>query len=305
MSRLNVVMILLIFIIGAVVGGAVGVAGLLYATGGNAEPSRDVAAVVPTLSLNDPTPTPSDLVRINQNLEALSTQVADLATLSAAQSLQLQVLAESGVVVAQPTIAAPTAEPTVAPPAESIPLERALFRMVSEESEARFKINETLAGNPTEVIGTTSDVAGDIIVNYQNPSLSTIGQIAISARTLRTDNNFRNQSIRGQILESSKDEFEFIYFSPTQILNLVTAPLEVGSTVNFQVVGDLTIKNVTRSVTFDLTLTAVSMDRIEGLATTTVLYSNFGLTVNPPPTVSDVSETVILELTFIATQVVE
>ncbi|HLA45753.1 MAG TPA: YceI family protein, partial [Aggregatilineales bacterium] len=183
--------------------------------------------------------------------------------------------------------------------------ERALFRISSDESEARFRIDEKLMGNPNEVVGITSQVGGDIIVNYQNPSLSQVGTIVINARTIKTDNEFRNQSIRGQILESSKDEYEFINFTPTEILNAPSEPVEVGETVNFQVVGDLQIKDVTRSVTFDIALTAAAVDRIEGLASVTVLYADFGLRINAPPTVSEIGDSVILELDFVASRVEE
>ena len=62
-----------------------GVLGILYGTGGISTPSRDTGEVVATLSLDGPTPTPplaarvaTELVDINAQLEAISTQVANI-----------------------------------------------------------------------------------------------------------------------------------------------------------------------------------------------------------------------------------
>ncbi|MBZ0184511.1 MAG: YceI family protein, partial [Melioribacteraceae bacterium] len=182
---------------------------------------------------------------------------------------------------------------------------RALFRINQDESEARFLIEEVLMGNPTTVVGATRQVAGDIIIDYANPSASTVGQIGVNVRTLKTDNDFRDQSIRGQILESTKTEYEFVTFEPTEVIGLSAEPIEVGSTVEFQVRGNLKIREVTREVIFDLTVTAVSETQIEGLARATVRYADFDISIKAPPSVSNIGEEVTLELDFVALRVEE
>lgn len=262
------------------IGVGVGVAGILWATGGDSEPSREISEVVPTLSLDAPTPTAAvSLNELSAKIDILSTQVA--------------VLSEA---------VAPTPEANSAAPVEG---ERALFRISQEDSEARFLMEEVLMGNPTTVVGATRQVAGDIIIDYSNPSASTIGQIGVNARTLKTDNEFRDQSIRGQILESSKAEYEFITFEPIEVIGLGAEPIAVGSTVEFQVRGNLKIREVTREVIFDLTVTAVSETHIEGLARTTVRYEDFDISIKAPPSVSNIGEEVTLELEFVALRVEE
>ena len=179
--------------------------------------------------------------------------------------------------------------------------EQALFRIDSEQSEVRFRINETLVGEELEVVGTTHDVAGDILIDYQNPAASTVGTLAINARTLRTSNDQRNDSIRSQILETRENEF--IFFYPTALLNVPSEPVSVGETVEFQVQGDLEIKGIKQSVTFAVTLTAVAETEITGLGRATVEYADWDITINPPPSVAGVEDTVILEIEFRATQV--
>ncbi|MFW5748167.1 MAG: YceI family protein [Chloroflexota bacterium] len=177
--------------------------------------------------------------------------------------------------------------------------QRVLFRIDQSESEVRFIIDEVLAGQPTTVVGVTDQVAGDIVVDFVNPGSSQVGTIRINVRTLETDNRFRNDAIRGRILESSRDEFEFSDFVPTELVGLPDT-VAIGDTIEFQIIGDLTIKDVTRSLTFDTTVTVVSEDRIEGNASTTMLYRDFGLTIPDVPGVSDIADEVGLEIDFVA-----
>ncbi len=298
-----------ILVIGAFgVGTVVGAFGLLEFASGDEEPTRDISEVAPTLSLNDPTPTrPVSNEQLSAQLLTQQAVIADLNNQINNLSDQVSILAtgmadSSATLVAIPT-ETPVPEPTDAP--ADVPAERALFRISQDDSEVRFRINEVLAGTPNEVVGRTTQVAGDIIINYQDPSSSTVGTVAINARTLRTDNSQRNDSIRSLILESSKDEYEFIMFEPTELINAPTAPVEIGDTVEFQIRGNLTIKDVTREITFDVTITADAQDQITGFASTQILYTDFGISVNPPPLVAGVEEEVILEIEFVATQVEE
>ena len=82
------------------------------------------------------------------------------------------------------------------------------------ESQATFTLQEDLRGARTTVVGATSEIGGNIMVNLTDPSASSIGTILINARTLETDNSFRNRALRSQILKSAQDAHEFIVFEP-------------------------------------------------------------------------------------------
>lgn len=273
-----------------------GVLGILWATGGNATPSRDAGQVAPTLSLNAE-PTSAGISNA-----ALSTQIAVIDTKLGALSAQVGALTAGGGGQPVATTATP-ASAAATPAAASSGPTRALFRIVPAESQARFKITEMLLGNPNLVVGVTRRVAGDIIVNFAQPSASQVGQFAISARTLKTDNEFRDQSIRGQILASSQDEFEFVTFTPTALTGLADTPVAVGATLTFQIVGDLTIRGVTRPTTFNASVKVASETRLEGLVSADIQYADWGITVEAPPTVADVGDITTLELEFVATRV--
>jgi len=182
--------------------------------------------------------------------------------------------------------------------AEAAPV-RAIFRIAQEESEARFNIDETLAGERITVVGSTNEVAGDVLIDFDTPAQSQVGTIRINARTLRTDNESRNRAIRSSVLQSARDEYEFIEFVPTAVSGLPES-VAVGDTVTFEITGDLTVRGTTQPVTFTTEATLVAEDRLEGLASTTGLYRDFGLTIPNVPRVTDIADEVILEIEFVA-----
>ncbi|KAA3663588.1 MAG: hypothetical protein DWQ04_10105, partial [Chloroflexi bacterium] len=103
--------------------------------------------------------------------------------------------------VQEPTgypVEAPTGDPvqeaTGEPAQESVTSDLAIFEITQEGSEVRFELDEDLRGSRITVIGITNQVAGQIALNYADLSTTRIGEIRINARTLTTDNNFRNRA---------------------------------------------------------------------------------------------------------------
>jgi polyisoprenoid-binding protein YceI len=166
-------------------------------------------------------------------------------------------------------------------------------------SEARFLINETLVGIPTEVKGVTSLVSGTLAIDVADPVKTTVGPITIDARDLRTDRDMRNRAIGRFILESNKDEYRYISFTPKAITGL-PAKAGAGDAFTFQIAGDLKIKDVSKPVTFDVEVKADSDTEISGLAKATIKRSDFNLSIPNAPGVADVTDDVRLELAFTA-----
>lgn len=192
-----------------------------------------------------------------------------------------------------PTAAAmATAEPTTPASGGLI-----VFTIVPAESEARFYINEVLRGRPKTVVGTTDQVAGELAVDPGNPAGAVVGPVVVNARTLLTDNHFRNNAIKNRILLTNT--YEFITFEPTAIRGLPTT-VTIGQPFEFEIEGDLTITDETRTVVFTVKVTPVSPERIEGLARTTILWRDFGLFIPDSPSVDTVADEVTLELEFVA-----
>lgn len=175
------------------------------------------------------------------------------------------------------------------------------FVIDMEGSTASFEINEVLRGEPTTVVGTTNQVAGQVVVDPGDLGQSQFSEIVINARTFVTDSNQRNRAIRGPvILDSGSDANEFITFTPTSLEGLDGAAATVGETYEFTVTGDLTIKGVTNPVSFDVTVAMVDETTLEGTATAQILRTDFGIGIPSVPFVADVTDEVTLDLEFVA-----
>lgn len=223
----------------------------------------------------------------------------------ASSPLQAIPIAETSTSAAAPTAAssAATAAPSTdsqatAPAASDTTASSSqIFEIVAAESEARFLIDEVLRGSPFTVVGATDQVAGQIAIDPADPASAQVGPILINARTLATDNDMRNRAIRNFILDTNA--FEFVTFTPTALSGL-PASVAVGTPFSFQMSGDLTVKDTTRPVTFEVTVTPLSATELSGTATTSVLYQDFNLAIPDSPMVDTVADEVRLELDFVA-----
>jgi polyisoprenoid-binding protein YceI len=197
-----------------------------------------------------------------------------------------------------PLASAPIESVTLQPPVAPSPDQAArVFEIVPTESEARFVIAEVLQGAPKTVVGTTSEVAGQIALDPSDLDTTQVGTILINARTFATDSSQRDRAIQNWVLNTA--EHEYITFQPTVLLGLPDGASATDA-VPLQIIGDLTIAGVTRPVTFDAIVTPGSTDRLEGSASTTIRYADWGLAIPQVPAVASVSDTVRLELDFAA-----
>lgn len=259
--------------IGAIVGGVTGVFMFIRITGGTGAASEPISA--PTLSLDTfstPTMLPGELT-------------------------------PSVVTGIIPTVVNASVPQVANAPTPAIVLPQ-LFRIVSEESEARFSVYETFPVGTA--IGRTNQIAGDIIVDFNEPANSEIGTIRINLRTMRTGDSDRDRSIRCCVLLTARDAYEFSDFVPTTISRL-PEQIEIGQAVTFQVTGNLTLRGNIRPVTFNVSLSLASLSELRGRASTTVNRSDFGI-LNDDQNGFDyhgVEEEVSLEFDFVARAVQE
>lgn len=186
---------------------------------------------------------------------------------------------------------------------EAIPVEPAangnarVYEISAADSTVRFELDEDLRGQRQTVVGSGNGVAGQIAADFSDLSSAEIGVIQIDATSLRTDNNMRNNAIGRWILETGRHQF--ITFTPTAIEGLPDSAA-VGEAVTFTVTGDLTIRDITRSVTFNVTATAVSETQLSGTASATIQRADFNLTIPNVPSVANVEEEVELYIDFVA-----
>jgi polyisoprenoid-binding protein YceI len=180
-----------------------------------------------------------------------------------------------------PTIAA-ASQPTTAPASTTAPSNAPandpgaqLYQIDPAQSEVRYQVNETFfQGNRLNTaVGRTKGIAGELSINFAQPTQSQIGEIVIDISQFTSDESRRDNFIRRQGLESAT--YPTATFKTTSITGLPDK-VSVGDQITFQMTGDLTVKHTTKPVTWDVTL-KVGDNQLTGSATTQILMSDFGV----------------------------
>jgi polyisoprenoid-binding protein YceI len=155
------------------------------------------------------------------------------------------------------------------------PVAQQLYRIDPAQSEVHYEVNETfLQGNRLNTaIGRTKGVAGDLRIDFAQPANSQIGEIVIDISQFTSDESRRDNFIRRNGLESAT--YPKATFKTTSITGLPDK-VSVGDEVTFKLTGDLTVKQTTKPVTWDVTL-KVGDKQLNGSASTQILMSDFGV----------------------------
>ncbi len=287
-SGLSSPTVLILLLVALAVGAGAGIFGWIWISGGSGEASLSAEDALATRTAEDAKLAAAIGTAVG---DAISNALPDAVNAAVANAVDLAVGAAMDTMITEVVDSVAAAGETVEPVA---------FSIVAAESQASFTLEEDLRGARTTVVGATNEVAGLINVNLADPAASSIGTIIINARTLETDNNFRNRAIRSQILKSAQDAYEFIVFEPRELHNFSADSIAVGETITFDVSGDLTVVDVTRTVTFNAEVTLDSESQLSGRATVNVLHGDFGLTIPDVPSVANVTDDVDLTLQFVA-----
>ncbi len=176
-----------------------------------------------------------------------------------------------------------------------------IYRISQEDSQVSFEIDEVLRGEDFTVVGTTNQVAGDVVVSSEDLTNITFGPVRVNARTLKTDSTQRDGAIARAILQSETDANEFITFEATNVTPGATTVTETETAVD--ITGNLTISGTTQEVTFEGILQKSSDEELIGHAETTVQYQDFNLIIPEVPFVANVDNNVLLTIDFVATKV--
>ena len=197
------------------------------------------------------------------------------------------------------TAPAPTpASTAAAPTAPSEATQSATAFVLGEGTVARYMVEEVLASQGFKVAtGETSEVVGRIVFDADGAIVADESSIVIQAGTLKTDNDRRDRYVREQTLQTAN--YPEIIFRPTSAEGLPSPLSEASGEVEFTLSGDLTIRDQTRPVTWDVT--AEFGDSITGLAVIDINFEQFGMDKPSVAVVVSVGDTIRLELDFVGT----
>ena len=205
-------------------------------------------------------------------------------------------------VAPQPTATSapePTAEPTPEPAAmpSQDPAAKNTF-ILGEGTIARYKVEEELARQGFFVAtGETAEVVGRITFDDDGGVISDESGIVLQAATFRTDSDRRDRFVRERTLQTT--EFPAISFRPTSVEGMPWPLDEASGEVEFTITGDLTIRDQTREVTWDVV--AEFGDEIKGLASVETTFEQFAMEKPSVAIVISVDGIIRLEIDFVGT----
>lgn len=163
-------------------------------------------------------------------------------------------------------------------------------------NEARYIVRELLAANTIEndVIGKTNAVSGTIRLDAGGKVVPAMSQITVNLTGLKTDRDRRDGYVQNRTLNTA--EHPTTTLQVTELRGAPT-PLPTSGTFTFTLVGDLTLKGVTKPTTWTVTAVA-SRTGFTGTAKTSFTFAEFELTKPRVPVVARVDDPITLELQF-------
>lgn len=192
----------------------------------------------------------------------------------------------------------PIPDKPVQAPAVAVPAPDQTIRLVlvPEDSQARYRVREQLAGVslPSDAIGATNVLTGTITGKPDGSILSAESRVRVDLRTLKSNEDRRDNFLKRNTLET--DRYPFADFVPTQAPGLPIA-VPPPAQVQFQLLGDLTVHNTTRQVTWDVN-GQVNGNDLTGQAKTSFNFSTFSLSQPRVPLVLSIEDNIKLELDF-------
>jgi polyisoprenoid-binding protein YceI len=165
-----------------------------------------------------------------------------------------------------------------------------------EGNEARYRVREQLANVefPGDAVGRTSAITGALVIEPDGTIVKDESKFVIDLTTLESDAAMRDRYVRRNTLQT--EQYPQAQFVPTAFRGL-PSPLPTSGEVSLQVTGDLTVRNVTRPVTWDVTLRAAS-NVYSGTASTTFAFTEFEMTKPRVARVLSVNDSIRLEYDF-------
>ena len=224
-----------------------------------------------------------------------------------ASLLMLSVIACSGGEAPTPTPThTPTPTPTPDTPAQPTPEtavsqsdsgQSGVILEISSGSEARYRVREQLAflDFPNDAVGVTQDVEGKIVLGPDGTVSADDSLIRVDLSTLQSDEDRRDNYVRSRTLGAS--QYPHTDFVPTAISGLQW-PLPSTGEASFSITGDMTIRDVTKEVTWETTA-QFNEDSITGTATTDFTFDEFDLNVPSVAVVLSVENNIRLEIDFV------
>ncbi|MBU6315190.1 MAG: YceI family protein [Acidobacteria bacterium] len=194
------------------------------------------------------------------------------------QSTIDSLLAATTTSTAPATSAPGSTSPATTAPATSAPAAGADGTWTAAaDSILGYRVKESINGFDTEANGRTSAVTGSLTIAGTS---ATAAQFTVDMTTFKSDEGRRDGQFNGRIM--AVDQFPTATFVLTQPIDFGAVPADGSITTN--ATGDLTLRGVTKSVTFELSATYRN-GRIAVLGNIPVVFADYGI---PNPSIATI-----------------
>ena len=199
---------------------------------------------------------------------------------------------------AAPTYTAPAAAVATAALAAASASNGSARRAVVDvsQSEASYAVREQLArlNFPSDAIGKTNAITGSITLNSDGTIDSSSSKFTVDVSTLKSDEALRDRYVARNVLQS--DKYPLVVFVPTKVDGF-PATLPTSGNLAFTLTGNLTIRDVTKPVTWQVNGTA-NNQAATGQAVTTFKFEDFNLPQPRVPVVLSVQDQITLTVSM-------
>jgi polyisoprenoid-binding protein YceI len=194
---------------------------------------------------------------------------------------------------ASTTVSAAASTPASGAAAQSANVHR--FVIDPAQSSAKYVVQETLRGLDTTAVGQTSTIEGSIFLTPQGLATGQKSTFKVDLRTLKSDENLRDNFIRMNTLQAN--QFPFAEFTIDSVTGFPTS-YTPGQEVSLTLTGSMTIKGVTKPMTFQVKARQAD-DFLTATADAAFKMTDFGIT---PPDVqlAKARDEVKLQVVFVA-----
>ncbi len=155
---------------------------------------------------------------------------------------------------------------------------------------AGYRVDEELASfGANTAVGRTDQVQGEVVID--GGSVTGV-DITVDMTTLRSDNSMRDGALRSRGLQSG--EFPQATFTLTEPVDLGGEPA-VGDVLTVTMVGDLTIRDVTRNVEVTVDAQYLDEDTIVAVGSVDLLTTDFEIDLPTSSSVLSIDENAVME----------
>ncbi|CAN5716663.1 hypothetical protein BH23GEM7_BH23GEM7_09230 [soil metagenome] len=192
-------------------------------------------------------------------------------------------------------VTAPTAQPALLLARSPLTAEIRLA-VAPTGNQVRYRVREQLVGRdlPNDAVGETNQVTGAIVIGEGGNPVSSRSRIVVNVTQLTSDQSRRDGYVQRRLLET--EQFPTVELVPTGLRGL-SWPLPTTGARTFEMIGNLTVRGVTRPTTWRVTAQFTG-DRVTGTAVTGFTFDDFELTQPRVPILLSVADSIRLEYDF-------